>query len=267
VIRSRFVILLLVLSAVPAAAQDFARQRLDASPRHHEWVNVPAGERTVHAFVAYPERAGRAPAVIVIHENRGLTDWVRAAADRLAEAGYVAVAPDLLSGFDAAHGRTTDFADSDAARTAIYDLPPERVTADLKAVRKFAAALPAANGRVAVIGFCWGGGQAFRFATAAPGLAAVLVFYGASPPQRADVDAIRAPVYGFYGERDARITATVGTTQERMRDHGKVYEPVVYPGAGHAFMRQGDDPDGPDAARRARDRAWERVERILSGLK
>lgn len=260
-------LLLAALLALPVAAtaQDFARARLDASPRHHEWVRVPSGDRAVHAFVAYPERADKALAVIVIHENRGLTDWVRSAADQLAEAGYIAVAPDLLSDFDGAHHRTTDFADPDAARGAIYDLDPDRITADLEAVRRYAAALPAADGRTAVIGFCWGGGQSFRFATHARGLAAALVFYGPPPPDE-DIAAISAPVYGFYGGRDPRISATVPATRERMQAAGKAYEAEVYDGAGHAFMRDGDDPDGAPASRAARDRAWARVRRILAGL-
>jgi carboxymethylenebutenolidase len=263
----RLLALVLLLGALPAAAQDFARERLDASPRHHEWVEIPAGSRAVRAFVAYPERADRAPAVILIHENRGLTDWVRAAADRVAQAGYVAIAPDLLSGFDRLHRRTADFTDADAAREAIYALPPDRITADLRAVRAYVAGLPAADGRVAVMGFCWGGGQAFRFATVAPGLAATLVFYGSPPPATAKLENISAPVFGFYGERDQRTTGTVPATRERMAKLDKPYEVEIYPGAGHAFMRDGDDPAGAPANKEARDRSWERVEKILAELK
>ncbi len=254
-----------VLCAATAKAQQWAIDQLDASPRHHEWVQVSAdGDRTVHAFVAYPETSETAAAVIVIHENRGLTDWVRQFADQIAAAGYVAIAPDLLSGFDADHARTSDFASSDAARDAIYQLEPERVMADLAAVQDFIASVPASNGRVAVMGFCWGGAQTFRFATESPDIAAALVFYG-SPPEVGYSD-IEAPVYGFYGENDERINATIPETQERMAEHGKVYEVVVYAGAGHAFMRQGDDPEGTQEARTARDEAWERLTQILANL-
>jgi carboxymethylenebutenolidase len=266
VIRLALVALLL-LPTVPAAAQEWARAALDASPRHLEWVKVPAGDRTVRAFVAYPERKDPALAVIVIHENRGLTDWVRLVADRLAAEGYVAVAPDLLSGFDKAHRATADFADSDAARDAIYDLPPERVTADLKAVQQYAAKLPAANGKTAVIGFCWGGSESFRFATNAPGLSAALVFYGMAPKDDAALKAISAPVYGFYGAKDWRVNGTIPETRTRMERLGKPYEPVVYEGVGHAFLRAGDAPDADAAGKAARDKAWARVKTILAGLK
>jgi carboxymethylenebutenolidase len=255
-----------VLAAAPAGAQEWARATLDASPRHSEWVEVPAGDRTVHAFVSYPERKDAAPGVIVIHENRGLTDWVRGFADRLAGEGYVAIAPDLLSGFDAKHRRTSDFADADAARDAVYALDPDRITADLRAVQAYLAGLPAANGRTAVIGFCWGGGEAFRFATNAAGLSAALVFYGMPPKDDAGLAAISAPVFGFYGENDARINATIPETRTRMARAGKRYEPVIYEGAGHAFLRDADDPAGRPESRAAGAKAWARVKAILGGV-
>lgn len=258
-------LVLLAPAPAPAAAQEWARAALDASPRHHEWVDVPAAGRSVRAFVAYPERKDAAPAVIVIHENRGLTDWVRGFADRLAGEGYVAIAPDLLSGFDASHQRTADFADDDAARDAVYALDPARITADLLAVQKYVAGLPAANGKTAVIGFCWGGGEAFRFTTNAPGLSAALVFYGLPPKDDAALTAITAPVFGFYGGDDWRINGTIADTRARMERAGRRYEPVVYEGAGHAFMRTGEDPDGRAGSRAARDRAWARVKSVLAG--
>jgi carboxymethylenebutenolidase len=257
----------LLLLALPAGAQEFALKQLDQSPRHHEWVNIPSGGRTVHAFVAYPEKATKTLSVIVIHENRGLTDWVRSAADQLAAAGYLAIAPDLLSGFNAAHGQTSDFADGDQARKAIYDLDPDLITRDLLVVQKYVAALPPSNGKTAVIGFCWGGGQSFRFATHAPGLSAALVFYGPAPVDEAQLKAISAPVYGFYGGLDDRINATIPKTREQMTRLGKRYEAVIYDGAGHAFMREGDDPAGPAAVKKARDAAWGRIRTILEKIK
>jgi len=253
-------------SAAPILAQDTALERLDASPRHHEWVDVAAGERTVRSFVAYPESADKALAVIVIHENRGLTDWVRTVADRLAEAGYLAIAPDLLSGFDAEHGRTADFESSDAARDALYRLEPDQVTSNLLAVQKYASEIPSASGKVAVMGFCWGGSQTFRFATNSSGLAAALVFYGSPPSDEAAIEKISAPAHGFYGENDQRINATIPDTKKLMAEHGKPYEVEIYPGVGHAFMRRADDPDSAPEYRAAGDAAWERVKRILAGI-
>lgn len=250
-----------------ACAQDWAMQRLNDSPRHAEWVDIAARPRTLHAFVVYPERAGNTPAVIMIHENRGLTDWVRSAADELAAAGYLVVAPDLLSGFDAKHDRTSDFADADAARDAIYQLDPDQVTGDLKAARDYAAQLPASSGDVAVMGFCWGGSQTFRFATNTDGVKAALVFYGTAPEEKEALARIQAPIYGFYGEKDQRINATLPATKAAMGELGKTYEPEIYAGAGHAFMRLGDDPDADPELKKARDGAFQRMLDILDGLR
>lgn len=257
-------ILMLLLAGLAVEAGDVVQTRLDDSPRHHEWIEVAAGpNRVLHAFVAYPETDADARAVIVIHENRGLTDWVRGFTDRLAEAGYVAVAPDLLSGFDAGRDRTADFEDSDAARAAIYELDQAQVMSDLKALRDHVAAMPGVDGKPAVMGFCWGGSTTFRFATVADDIAAALVFYGTAPEDPEAIAAIRVPVYGFYGADDQRVNATIPATRAMMDEHGKTYEVEIYDGAGHAFMRQGADPKAGESVRDARDRAWQRVLGIL----
>jgi carboxymethylenebutenolidase len=250
--------------SAPAAAQDYAVSQLEASPRHHEWIAVASGARQVHCFVAYPEEKTNALAVVVIHENRGLTDWVRSFADQLAARGFIAIAPDLLSGFDEAHDRTSDFPGSDSARAALYELDPDQVMSDLLAVRARAAGLDGASGRTAVAGFCWGGSQSFRMATASADLAAALVFYGSPPSDSASYAQIKAPVHGFYGGEDQRINATIVPTKSRMKALGKTYETEIYAGAGHAFMRRGDDPAESGANRKARDAAWKRLEKVLS---
>jgi carboxymethylenebutenolidase len=252
--------------AVPALAQDWALKRLEQSPRHHEWIDVKNGERTIHTFVAYPQVKSKATAVVLIHENRGLSDWVRSVADQLAEAGYVALAPDLLSGAGPGGGRTSDFPSSDAAREAISKLTPDQVMADLDAVADQAAKLPASNGKVTVAGFCWGGGQSLRFATHRKDLKAAFVFYGTFEHGKEDLARISAPVYGFYGGADARIGETVPKTAALMKELGKTYEPVTYEGAGHGFMRGGEDPQGSEADRKARAAAWERWMTVLKGL-
>ncbi|MGH9360738.1 MAG: dienelactone hydrolase family protein, partial [Thermoanaerobaculia bacterium] len=183
--------------AAPRAGGEDGKSSLETSPRHHEWVAVKAGERTVHSYLVFPETAKRVPAIVVIHENRGLTDWVRGVADQLAAAGYIAIAPDLLSGTAPGGGRTSDFPNEDAAREAIYKLSPEQVLVDLDAVADHVAALPAANGKVAVAGFCWGGAATWRFADHRGGkLAAAYPFYGTGPDAAEGVDGIAAPVYG-----------------------------------------------------------------------
>lgn len=265
-VKAALLLLGLSLGLQTARAQNAHLQRLEDSPRHHEWVEIESGDRTVHSFVAYPESSEPSLAVIVIHENRGLTDWVRSFADQVAEAGYVAIAPDLLSNFNAEHARTSDFADSDAARSAIYALSPAQVKSDLLAVQAFAAALPASNGKTVVAGFCWGGAQSFRMATYASDLSAALVFYGSPPEDVAALQEIRAPVYGFYGGDDERINATIPTTEARMNELAQSYDYEIYGGAGHAYMRNGDQPDASAANRQARDASWERLKAILAGL-
>ncbi|MDQ2937563.1 MAG: dienelactone hydrolase family protein, partial [Acidobacteriota bacterium] len=210
----------------------------------------------------------------VIHEIFGLSDWVQSLTDQLAGAGYVAIAPDLLSGMGPNGGGTTELraVDSNAIGKAIRDLPPAQITADLNAVFDYLSKLPAVNGKVAVAGFCWGGGQSFRYGTNNPNLKAAFVFYGAPPANEQDVDKealarIRGPVYGFYAGNDARINATVPKTTEAMKELTKKYDPVTYEGAGHGFMRAGEDPnDNNPANKKARDEAWTRWKAILSGL-
>jgi carboxymethylenebutenolidase len=250
-----------------APGQDWAKQRADKSPRHQEWVLVKSGARSVNAFIVYPEVKVKATSIVVIHEIMGLTDWVRSLTDQLAEAGYIAIAPDLLSGLGPKGGGTADFADRGAIGRAISALPPDQITADLNAVADFVSKLPAANGKVAVAGFCYGGSQAFRFATLRPNLAGAFVFYGSGPDKKEDIAKITAPVYGFYGAVDERVNVTIPRTQALMKEAGKKFDPVVYEGAGHGFMRAGEDPANlKEANRWARNEAWERWKDILKKL-
>jgi len=238
--------------------------RLENSPRHHEWVMFEASSgRKVRAFLTYPQVKERAAAVVVIHENRGLNDWARAVTDELAETGYLAIAPDLLSGKGPGGGGSDTFASSDAARTAIYQLQAGQIITDLKAALKFVKSLEACNGKVAVAGFCWGGGQSFRFATESDQLVGAFVFYGVTPRDDEALKRIHAPVFGFYGENDRRITGQIGATARRMNAAGKRYEPVVYKGAGHGFMRAGEYPRGGPANHAARQAAWKRWMNLL----
>lgn len=248
--------------AAPAAAQEWAKARLEKSPRHGEWVKVKHGDREVTSFVVYPEVKDKAPAVVVIHEIFGLTDWVRGVADQLAEAGYIAIAPDLLSEAGPKGGGTDSFKGEDV-RKAIMSLPPDQVTADLNACVDYVSKLPACNGKAAVGGFCWGGGQAFRFATNNKAIKAAFVFYGTGPDKAEDVGRIAAPVYGFYGGNDARVNATIPKSEELMKKAEKTFEPKVYEGAGHGFMRAGEAPDASPANKKARDEAWARWKELL----
>jgi carboxymethylenebutenolidase len=253
---------LLLLAAPAGSAQDWARARLEKSPRHREWVTVKHEGRSVETLIVYPESKDKRPVVLVIHEIFGMTDWVQDLADQLAEAGYITLAPDLLSGMGPNGGRSTDFASSNAAVEAIGKLNPDQITADLNAAADYGRKLPAANGKLFVAGFCWGGGQTFRFATNRADLSAAFVFYG-PPPEKDAMARIKAPVYGFYAGNDARIGATVPDTITQMKAAGKTYDPVTYDGAGHGFMRAGEAPDASDANKKARSDAWARWKEFL----
>ncbi|MFN0057633.1 MAG: dienelactone hydrolase family protein [Planctomycetota bacterium] len=256
---------LLLLALVPLQSdKDPARARLDKSPRHHEWVDVKNGERMVRCFVVFPEVKTKAAAVLVIHENKGLTDWVRSVADQLAEAGYIAIAPDLLTGKGPEGGNTDAFKDVDSATQALYKLDPAQVTADLAAVADHVIKLPAADGKLSVAGFCWGGSQSFDFASRRKDLKAAFVFYGSAPKDESLFAKIECPVYGFYGENDARINATLPATTEAMKKAGKVFEPITYTGAGHGFLRAGEAPDASEPNKKARADAWERWKKLLA---
>jgi carboxymethylenebutenolidase len=266
-----------LLAAVGSAfAQDWAKARIEKSPRHLEWVTVKHDGREVGCYVGYPEVKDKATAVIVIHEIYGLSDWARSVCDELAEAGYIAIAPDLLWGLGAKGGGTAEL-DSTQIGQKIRTLSPEQITADLNAAADYVTKLDACNGKLAVIGFCWGGSQSFNYATNNRSLKAAFVCYGSGPTDAAVIARIAAPVYGFYGGNDARVTATTAKSAELMKAAGKTFEPKVYDGAGHGFMRAGEAP-APDAAaeqktrdafaanKQAHDAAWARVKEVLGKL-
>jgi carboxymethylenebutenolidase len=261
--RLSMVLLVALLAVMPAQAQDWAKARLDKSPRHQEWVKVKHGDREVQCFLVFPEVKEKATAVVVIHEIFGLTDWARSVADQLAEAGCIAIAPDLLSGMGPDGGGTSAYKERNEVIKAVSSLPPEQVTADLDATTKYVSKLPACNGKVAVAGFCWGGGQSFRYATNNKDLKAAFAFYGTAPNKAEDLARIECPVYGFYGGKDARVNATIPQTTQLMKEAGKTYEPVTYEGAGHGFMRAGEEPKAQEANAKARDDAWKRWKELL----
>ncbi len=312
---------------------DWAKANLAKSPRHGEYVTIAEpGGRKLQAWVVYPEIKDKAPVVVLIHEIFGLSDWAREMADELAGAGYIVVAPDLLSeygpataksslpepanpnqavmhhcdpmacppaeeakpGFklvsaydpqqqDHSHmsmpmqsagaafvpaepGGSSAFPDQASTVKAVSSLPSGGVLADLDAAADYGKKLPAANGKLFVAGFCWGGGNSFLFATHRHDLSAAFVFYGPPPP----VDLmknINAPVYGFYAENDARISATIPQTAVDMKAAGKTYEPVTYDGAGHGFMRAGEAPDASAANSAARAAGFRRLVSLLGGVR
>src|SRR6476646_10398829 len=257
-----FPILLILALGQTVSAQDWAKEKLAKSARHQEWVTVKHDGRAVETFVVYPESKDKRPVVVIIHEIFGMSDWVQDLADQVAEAGYIAVAPDLLSGMGPNGGRSSSF-EQGKTNEAVSKLNPDQVTADLNAVADYGVKLPASNGKLFVGGFCWGGGQTFRFATNRGDLAAAFVFYG-PPPEKDAMARIKAPVYGFYARNDARIAAMIPDAITNMKAAGKSFEPVTYDGAGHGFMRAGEAPDANDANKKARADSWERWKSLLA---
>lgn len=236
----------------PGEAQ--AKERLNSTPRHGEWadIEVPGTTVTLRSWVVYPERKDKAPVVIVIQEIYGLTDWIRSVADQLAADGFIAIAPDLLSGKGPGGGGTESFADRDSVTKAVRALEAGEVTKHLNAVREYGTKLRSSSGKFATVGFCWGGSTSFRYATEQPALSAAVVFYGSSPED--GYENITAPVLGNYGENDNRVNSSIPKAEEKMKQFNKSYTPKIYPGAGHGFLRQQEGQNG--ANKKAAEQAW-----------
>jgi carboxymethylenebutenolidase len=249
--------------AAPAAAknpalpapEEGAKAVLESSPRHGEWaeVKIAGREAPVKLWVVYPERKDKAPVVIVISEIFGLSDWIRGVADQLARDGFIAVAPDFISGKGPNGGGTDAIASRDEIVKLIRSVTPEDQVAVLNATRDYALKIPAANGKVGTVGYCWGGSASFNYATAQPALHAAVVYYGSSPATE-KLAAIKAPVLGLYGGNDARVNATIPPAEAEMKKLGKPFTVHIYDGAGHGFLRQQAGQDGANL--KASAQAW-----------
>ena len=256
--------LVLATAALPHAGEaqslppdgETATSRLAASPRHGEWVTYDAGNGDeVEAWVSYPERTDDAPVVVVIHDIRAMSDWARAVADQLAADGFIAVAPDLLSGKGPGGGGTASLDPQDVGR-AMRDLDRAEVDRRLQAAAAYGTSLPAASDKVGSVGFCWGGSTSFNFAVDFAGLDAAVVYYGTSPDTEA-LARIQAPVLGHYGGADNRVNATIPDAQAEMEHLGKRYDVNIYDGAGHGFLKGQGGMDGANMA--ASEGAWPRT--------
>lgn len=233
--------------AAPGAAE--APARLAASPRHAEWVTIAPGRAdSIRAWVVYPERRSKAPVVVVIHEIFGYTEWIASVADQFAAAGFIAVAPDFLT------GKVPANAPDSLKRRVNSTLDRETVLRQVAAAGAYGTALPAALPRWGVVGFCWGGANSFWTAVSnPPGLGASVVYYGASPsPER--LSSVAVPVLGLYGADDARVNATVPPADSAMKAMGKSFSFKLFEGAGHGFLRQQEGREGANL--RAAREAW-----------
>lgn len=250
-IRSTAMTLIAFALALPAVSQDIAippsdktaEKALADSPRHQEIVKIPAPGMDVplDVFVVYPERADKAPVILVIHEIFGASDWVHSVADHLAGQGFIALAPDFITGQDG------------NAIGLVRALTKQQIVERLDAVRDYALKLPAANGKVATIGFCWGGTSSFLYATAQENLDAAVVCYG-SAPSKEELAKIQAPLFGNYGEMDARVNVTIEPAKKELDRLGKIFEYGIYDNAGHGFLRAQEGRDGSNLA--ATQKAW-----------
>jgi len=241
----------------------FLAVRFEDSPRH-EYVTLKHDSRTIQALVVFPKVKNKALVVILVHEIFGLSDWAKNMADELADEGFIVIAPDMISGYGPKGGGYSDFASQTERESAISGLDPDGVLADLDAAVEFGEQLPSASGKIAVVGFSWGGWKSFAFATHRKDLNATFVFYGTGP---ADVTTISAPVYGFYGGNDGGVDGSVPAITDAMTAAGKFYDPVTYEGADHGFMRLGEDHFNNNPANKtARDQAFARLVKLLRAL-
>ena len=265
------VLLLLVITACSSAAQQQAMPapqhavpaddstavaRLNASPRHGEYVKIDAGNGdSLRMWVAYPERRDRAPVIVVIHDIGGLSDWARGIGDQLAAEGFVAVVPDLISG-KGPGGGGTESVDRQGASALIRAVSRPEYTRRLNAAARYGAALPASNGRIGSVGFCWGGTVSFNMAADLVGIGAAVVYYGPSPDS-ATLAAVRAPVLGLYAGDDARVNNTLPAAQAQLQRMNRPFEVNTYEGAGHGFVRSQWGREG--ANKRAAEQSWPRA--------
>jgi carboxymethylenebutenolidase len=238
-------------ASLPAGAATVG-DRLQRSPRHSEWVMVRSDNDSVRTWVVYPERSDRAPVVVIIHEIFGLTPWIRGVADQLAADGFIAVAPDLLTG--QVDPTLPDTAQAREAQQKIRTLDPNNVHRHIAAVAAHAMALPAALPRYGIVGFCWGGTVSFEHAVRAPAsLGGAVVYYGSSP-EASRLGTVHVPVLGLYAGDDARVNSTVPAADSTLRALGRPFTPHFFDRSGHGFLRQQDGRDGANmAATRA---AW-----------
>jgi carboxymethylenebutenolidase len=235
------------------ASNATAADRIAKSPRHGEWATVKVGATdSVTTWVVYPERRDKAPVVLVIHDNRGITSWSRSVADQLAADGFIGIAVDLLT--MRRKGNLNSEWARDSVQAVLNTLTTEEITRSLDAVAKYGMALPAALPKYGVVGYCWGGLRSFQHAALAsgPGLGAAVVYYG-SPVTAEQMATIKAPVLGLYGGNDARINNSIPATDSTMKKLGKSYEYHIFEGAGHGFL---SNQEGTPANLTASQQAW-----------
>jgi carboxymethylenebutenolidase len=238
-------------------------ENLQQSPRRHEMVKLADGAR--QAFVVYPTIA-RAPLVIMMPEDQGINSWSEEMADQISSMGAIVIVPDWLSG-RAPNGSGRDaFPDVKSALMANYEITEELTSSMQNAWADWGEKLPQYNGKLVALGFGWGAGKSFWFATQRKDLSAAVIFYDWAPPESA-LAGLTAPVYGFYAEKDKRVENSLPATKTIMAKLGKQYEVVDYAGADHMFVRLGEmAADSNPANVYARNDSLVRLQKLLNSL-
>jgi carboxymethylenebutenolidase len=233
------------------------KKQLESSPRHVDWVDIKSssGGAPIKSFVVYPERKDKAPVVIVVQEIFGLTDWIRGVADQLAKEGFIAIAPDFMSGLGPNGGGSAELGEQGSTQ-AIGKLTDDDKVRILNDVRTYAATIPSASGKLGIVGFCWGGGTAFLYARKQPALNAAVSYYGPMPADPAEFASTKAPVLGLYGGNDNRVNANIDKAKEGMAKAGATYDPHVFEGAGHGFLRQQSGSAQAPGNMKATEEGW-----------
>lgn len=238
-------------------------KQLSEAPGQQEWVDFKRDNGSVlKALVVYPENGTATKTVILIHDSLGLNEWIRGFSVRLADQGFLVLAPDLISNCVEGIEKTTDFENSEKVREAIYALDDLQVTKDLDLVYDFVKNNPLFNGKISVVGLGWGGSQSFGYATQNPDLESTIVYYGTAPKDLTSLKNIQSPVFGFYGAADNRVIGTIPDTEKTMKEYGKPYTFEIYESVGHAFMSRGaEETYGPNNM--AYEKSWNKLITLL----
>jgi carboxymethylenebutenolidase len=257
-------VFLFLFSAFLSAQQKNMKEIYGDTIPRQEMVSLKYDNREVDCYLTFPEdHENEIPGMIVIHEDWGLTDWVRSVSDEIASLGYIVIAPDLLSGFSPEETYIVDLMNEDIARQALLEMNQNQITSDLDAAYSYLRGHSFCSGKIMVIGFSWGGSQAFHYMTMNPDIAAGFIFYGKSPSKNKILRRVVAPVYGFYGEYDSGINATLRKTKRKMTRLGKTFKPLIFEGGGHGFMRSGGRPGANEGNIKARSAALKRLKELL----
>jgi carboxymethylenebutenolidase len=224
------------------------------------------GEREFNCLVFPPPDSFLATGVIIVHEEWGLTDWVKSFSKQISAEGYLVIVPDFLSGHKTEKDSLPIFVNENIIRTALLNANTEQIMSDLDESFKYLKSHPSCNGKIAIIGFSWGGTQAFSYLAKNPGLTAGYIFYGTSPINKKDLSRIQSPVYGFYGEYDSRVNSSIRNTENKMHKLGKVFQSYIIDGGGHGFMRSGERLGATEDNIKARTAAWNKLMELLGGI-